>query len=392
MTAAPPPCPACGGRQEVFHEATGVPVTSCRLFDDPAEARALPTGDLRLGFCRCCGFISNTAFDPALTPYDAAYEESQEFSEHFVGFAEELARHWVERYDVRDRDVLEIGCGKASFLALLCELGDNRGVGVDPSARPERLAGHAAERVRLVRDLYDERWGPLEADVVVCRHTLEHVAPVRRFLDAVREGIGGSTGTVVLFELPDTTRVLREGAFWDVYYEHCSYFTASSLSALFRRCGFEVLDCWTAYDDQYLVLEARPGARPADAAPAAAELAAAAADVARFRTTVAGVQDRWRRTLLGERERGGRSVLWGGGSKAVAFLSTLGVGDAVDAVVDVNPHKQGRWLPGTGHPVLAPKELVACPPDLVVVMNPVYEAEIRAELQRLGLDPRVEAL
>src|SRR5690606_5558175 len=63
---------------------------------------------------------------------------------------------------------------------------------------------------------------------------------------------------LVLFEVPDVGRILRERAFWDIYYEHCSYFTAGSLAGLFRRVGFEVLDVEHAFGGQYLLLLARP--------------------------------------------------------------------------------------------------------------------------------------
>ena len=69
-----------------------------------------------------------------------------------------------------------------------------------------------------------------------------------------------SRPVTLFFELPDTERVLDECAFWDIYYEHCSYFTPGSLERLFRRSGFEVTRQWKAFDDQYLMLEARPGA------------------------------------------------------------------------------------------------------------------------------------
>ena len=74
----------------------------------------------------------------------------------------------------------------------------------------------------------------------------------------VRRPIGDRTDVVVFFELPDTERVLTEAAFWDIYYEHCSYFTRGSLARLFRRTGFEPHRLWKAYDDQYLLLEAGP--------------------------------------------------------------------------------------------------------------------------------------
>jgi len=60
--------------------------------------------------------------------------------------------------------------------------------------------------------------------------------------------------------------------------------------------------------------------------------------------------------------------------------------------VDVNPYKQGKFMPGTGHPVVAPKTLVDQPPDLVIVMNPIYVGEITSSLTDLGLKPQIAAL
>jgi hypothetical protein len=198
---------------------------------------------------------------------------------------------------------------------------------------------------------------------------------------------------VVFFEVPDLRRVLREGAFWDVYYEHCSYFGAGSLGRLFRAAGFEILDLWRDFGDQYLCLEARLAENPAPApSPLEEDLAALRADVARFEVLVRAAQASWRSALTAWRRGGRRVALWGGGSKAVAFLTTLGVGDAVDCVVDVNPHKQGRFVPGTGHAVLAPAALRERRPDVVVAMNPIYRAEIEKALRGLGLVVPVLAL
>jgi hypothetical protein len=69
----------------------------------------------------------------------------------------------------------------------------------------------------------------------------------------------------VCFELPDVRIVLEETRFWDIYYEHCSYFSAGSLARLFREAHFDVVDLWRAYDDQYLLLMAKPTAQPTKA-------------------------------------------------------------------------------------------------------------------------------
>jgi hypothetical protein len=71
----------------------------------------------------------------------------------------------------------------------------------------------------------------------------------------------------------------------------------------------------------------------------------------------------------------------------VAFLVVLDLGAEIAAVVDVNPHKRGRWLAGTGHRILGPDDLVSVRPDVVLVMNPIYTDEIRRDLESRGLTP-----
>jgi SAM-dependent methyltransferase len=388
-------CPACGaGGLEGFHTVPAVPTNSCLLLDDARTARDFPCGRLDLAYCGSCGFITNRAFDPARAEYSERYEETQGYSESFVDFGRRLAKSWVDRYDLHGRHVLEVGCGKGEFLVWMMEAGAGSGTGIDPGVHPERLTSSAAARIEWVADFYDERWAGFEADALVCRHTLEHIHPVAVFLRMMRQNLGDRTDTIVLFELPDVARVLEEAAFWDTYYEHCSYFSAGSLARLFRRCGFEVLDVSLAFDDQYLLLEARP-TQAAPAGPLFAledDLDRLEAGVATFRDEVDETMSRWRRELSAVADQGGSTVVWGGGSKAVAFLTSLGAGDQVAGAVDINPHKQGRFVAGTGHKVLAPEELVGLSPDLVILANPVYLDEVRARLAELRVDPRVIAL
>ena len=120
-------CPNCDARgMDVFYECQGIPVHSCVMLDDQQAAADYPTGDLSLGFCRKCGFISNVAFDPSVQNYASGYEEQQSFSPTFRQFQTDLITRLIERYDVRGKDVVEIGCGKGDFLIELCEAGRNR--------------------------------------------------------------------------------------------------------------------------------------------------------------------------------------------------------------------------------------------------------------------------
>lgn len=387
-------CKSCGaGGMRVFYEVRGIPVHSCMLLPTRAEALTFPRGDLALGFCSHCGFISNLLFDSQLQNYAPGYEEQQSFSDRFNEFARTLATRLLNRYNLRGKKLVEIGCGKGDFLALMCELGQCHGIGIDPSFIPGRMEGPAAGRVRFIQDFYSERYADITGDMILCRHTLEHIDTTANFMRCVRNTVGDRRDTIVFFEVPDVGRVLREQAFWDIYYEHCSYFTLGSLARLFRTCGFEVLDLAKDYDDQYLLIEARPIDAPArPQLDAENDLADTARDVAIFEQGFQKTAGMWRTRLDEIRRTGQRSVIWGSGSKCVAFLSTLGVRDEIEWIVDINPYRHGKFLAGSGIEIRSPETLRAYQPQVVIAMNPIYREEIRKDLERMGLRPELLAV
>jgi hypothetical protein len=388
-------CPTCGAAGlRPFYEVSGVPAHSVMLMHSRDQAILYPRGDLKLGFCAACGFVTNMRFDVSLNEYSPNFEESQHCSPRFDAWARQLVGRLVHDYDIRGKQIVEIGCGKGEFLEIMCEIGGNDGVGIDPGCVPGRLTGPAASRVRFIRDLYSEQYTALPADVLVCRHTLEHIQPTREFVQMMHRAIAGRRDTLVFMEVPDLRRVLREPAFWDMYYEHCSYFTAGTLARLFRECGFEVLELVRDFEDQYIWLTARIAHEGSTHPPLALEEppAEVAADVARFETRCAEDIASCRERILGFARAGRRPVLWGAGSKCVALMTTLGIGGDVEYVVDINPRKVGRFLPGTGHPVVGPEFLAQYRPGVVVAMNPAYTGEIAATLAALGVDAEVTAV
>ena len=257
-------CPNClKGDMSVFYQVPRVPVHSVLLMPTREVAVNFPKGDIALGHCSHCGFIANTVFDPTVHNYSAQYEETQGFSGTFQAFHHRLAEEMIAKYDLHGKKMIEIGCGKGEFLSLLCEIGNNSGVGFDPAFVSERNPSAGDTKVEFVADFYGEKYAHVQGDFVCCKMTLEHIPDTANFVRTVRRSVGDRYDTVVFFQVPDMSRVLRDLAFWDIYYEHCSYFSAESLSLLFREQGFDVLDVWTDYDDQYLMITAKPSRAPA---------------------------------------------------------------------------------------------------------------------------------
>jgi len=214
--------------------------------------------------------------------------------------------------------------------------------------------------------------------------TLEHIQQTADFVSTVRRSIGDQSDTIVFFQVPNVRRILRDLAFWDIYYEHCSYLSLGSLALLFRKCGFDVIDLWKDYDDQYLMIEARPGNRRNSPGLAQEDdLEDLTLDVAYFAENCRCKLEAWQRDLQEIRQSGRRTVIWGAGSKGVAFLTTLKIQDEIEYAVDINPYKHGTYMAGTGQQIVAPEFLREYRPDVVIVMNPIYCNEIRLDLNRL---------
>lgn len=389
-------CPACGEARHIpFYEADAVPANSCILFPSENEAKSCPTGDIRLVLCQSCGFIFNDRFDLARTEYSGRYEETQAFSGTFNRFHESLARRLVERHRLERKRVIEIGCGKGEFLGLLAELGDNQCLGIDPGVHTERVKVPSRGSVRFIADFYSEAFCDQPVDLLVCKMTLEHIPQAKRFIASVRKGLGTQTSATAFFQIPEARRILDTCAFEDIYHEHCSYYTPGSLARLFRSCAFDVIDLDVAYGGQYLTIEARPrapGVPPLPPLPQENDLGTIAELVASFPERCAAKLAHWRREIAQAHAAGERICLWGSGSKAVAFLAAVDPDGLVSLVTDINPYRHNHYMPRSAQRILPPAELAALKPDLVIVMNAIYEEEIRKALAEIGLAPRVGSL
>ena len=380
-------CPVCAsGDISVFWEASDLPVFCNVLCATREEALQVPRGDIRLGFCGGCGLIRNVAFEPERLSYGPAYENSLHFSPRFQEYADTLAARLVDRYALRGKVILEIASGKGDFLRKLCELGDNRGIGFDPSCQPDGSEADGTCQITFIQDSYSERHADLQADFICCRHALEHIADPLEFLRMIRRGLGDRTDAIVFFEVPNALFTLRELGIWDLIYEHCTYFVSRSLRRLFALAGFDVLGVTEEYGEQFLSIEATPSTGDGGDAPLpdggdrqlVQDIRAFAA---RYRNKV----NEWR-ARLGETQRGGqRAVVWGSGSKGVTFLNIMRPEEQIEFVVDINPRKAGMFVAGTGQEIVTPAFLRTYRPETVVVMNPIYVDEIRLTLKDMDV-------
>ncbi len=394
MLISAAPCPVCSSSEIIpVVELPPLPIDTCRMWSSAAGARSAKKASLVLTYCAHCSHVFNRTYDDELAElasYEEEYENSQMFSPRFRQYAEDLADRLIATYDLHHKRIVEIGGGKGDFLRIICDRGDNFGVSFGPSYKPEP-GDDIPVNVRFVTDYYSDKYANEPADLILCRHVLEHFSKPRELIKTVREAVGERQNLVVCFEVPNGEFILREQACWEFIYQHCSYFTKRSLAVLFAECGFEARAVQEGFGDQFLTIEACAKSRTAatrDIADREREATAALCEALApaFHKGVA----KWLDYLKQQRANGRRIIVWGAGAKAVTFLNIVDPGrSTISHVVDVNPRKAGRFIAGSGQEVVEPRIVRQLRPEVVIVMNPIYREEIGSTLHALGLDPEL---
>jgi hypothetical protein len=375
-------CPLCKSQKtHTFLERQGVPVHQNALVHTLKEARDVMCGDLSLDVCEMCGFIFNQAFDLAKLHYEDNYDNNQAYSKVFNDHMQSLAHHLVYDCGLNNATLVEVGCGKGSFLREVMSVPGAeslRAYGFDVSYEGPELDYDG--RLQFSKNYYEKGQGPVRPDALVCRHVIEHVPDPISFLAAIRDALTGSFETRVFFETPCVEWILKNRVIWDFCYEHCSYFTADSLRALFKAAGFEVTDVSHVFNGQYLWLEARPVPQKTSCIQNQ-QSGLGGALCKDFGKHMQALLDQWLQRIHDFRKEG-NVALWGAAAKGMTFANLVDPRcELIECVADLNPNKQGCYVAGSGHPIVDYKSLTSHNVKNAILMNPNYYGENLALLK-----------
>jgi SAM-dependent methyltransferase len=214
------------------------------------------------------------------------------------------------------------------------------------------------------------------ADLVVCNNVLAHVPDINDFVRGLAEVL--TPGGCVTIEFPHLMQLVRHAQFDTIYHEHFSYLSLQTVQRIFAAHGLTVWDVETlpTHGGSLRVWAQPAGHSRAVTANVAAVLAeecgAGMCEPAFYR----GLQARAERikddlvAFLIDAKRQGQTVMgYGAAAKGNTLLNFAGIRpDLISAVADASPHKQGRFLPGSRIPVVAPDEIARRKPDYIVLL------------------------
>jgi len=340
----------------------GIPVYQNKMFGTANEARACPRGDVILTQDAASGLVHNSAFDTDLLSYDGSYQNEQGHSPTFQAHIAQVLDVISRQFDAMS--ILEIGCGKGTFLELL-RAANHDAHGIDPA--------YEGNSQYIVREHFKPGLG-IRGDAIVMRHVLEHIPSPMEFLNLVRLANSDGNGRGLIYiEVPCLGWILRRKAWFDVFYEHVNYFRLADFHRMFGR----ILESGPLFGGQYIyvVADLHSLRDPATTSLGAPPRIFAPDD---FFDTI----DRCAQIA----STGAYNAIWGSAAKGVMFSHHMQVrGATLNAAIDINPAKHGQFLAGSGLPILPPSNALSqsnAPPN-IFVMNSNYLSEIH-EMGGLG--------
>lgn len=373
-------CPVCeSGNILIFLQRLQVPVQQNNFYATAEEAKNCQRGDLRMAFCENCGFVFNAAFDDELMRYSSSYNNVQETSAHFVDHLEKMRKRITDTIPANAR-IVEVGCGKGFFFKSLIadEKMHYQGIGMDAAYEGEETM--FGGRLRFFKRYFDHECVDMKPDAVVCRHVIEHVADPRTFLHEIKLALKEAPDCRLFFETPCINWIFRTATIWDFFYEHCSIFSPDSLKFLFESCGFKVNRVDQVFSGQYLWLEGQNKCETIAVEPTSTPTLLHHFIKEEQRQSMA-----WQ-SILQQKNRNGKVAVWGAGAKGVTFANLFDPQqNLVDCLIDVNPAKQGLFVPATAHRVCGPERLLQDKFAAVIVMNPNYLGEIARKIEKMGI-------
>jgi len=379
-------CPCCQSelKEKVIYSKKNCPALNNVVYDTERDALNCAVGNIELTLCPKCNFVFNSDFNQELTLYDKSYDNSRIYSQLYNYYLDSLVGICSKGIDEKSK-VLEIGCGNGDFLKKLCSATGAQGFGYDVSYQEE---GNNSKKVTFFREHFDSLKSNDKFDVLILRHILEHIPEPYSFLKSICDNGVLSKMAKLWIEVPDLEWILDKGSFYDITYEHCNYFFKQTLVNLLSSIGFKVKSVKNVFDGQYILLEAEYTSKnETTEIETPVSPSAILSFIDRFSNN--------KRTYNDLIEKSESICIWGASGKGVIFLSELDkeLLRKVEHVIDINPQKHEKFLPLSAKRVESPEILKSInSQSSVLVMNKVYEEEIKKKIEELGVNVQISTI
>ena len=360
-------CRVCGHKffQEPLLQYENMPRAAQFL---PDAASLASEKGINLQVCQClgCGLVQ-LSNDPV--PYYREVIRAAAFSEEMKDFRRKQFSSFAEKFSLKGKKVIEIGCGRGEYLSLMQEL-DIEAYGLEHSAESVEQCirnGLKVSKGFIESSTYRLDYALFDAFFIL--NFLEHLPDPNSTLRGIYHNLIGDA--VGLVEVPNFDMILQNKLFSEFIGDHLFYFTRDTLSTTLSLNGFEIIDCHEVWHDYIISAMVKKRGR---------------LDISHFNKHQAQLKNEVEEYL--RRFDNKKVAAWGAGHQALTVISLVKLAGKIRYIVDSAPFKQGKYTPATHIPIVSPDALDSDPVDAIIVMAASYSDEI-AQIIRQKYDKNI---
>jgi hypothetical protein len=364
-------CPICAGEDTLqIYTRTDAHLARYGLKSSAIETKkeSLP---LDLWRCSNCSFAWNEAFDYSRIDYDGdTIIEAGSFSSKYLSFQRQSAQRISRQYGDEIETVIEIGAGSGLFLK---EITAGRKIAIEPSAE----AGQIPKDIEVLNEYFERDKFRIASQLVILRQVLEHVPKPLAFLTAIIESFGFDGNMRLYIEVPNSRPTFSQARFYDIYYEHCNYFSVESIVQLAKQLKMSVDTISVELEGELISVSLSPQNTKPD----------------NIRNSLQEKHDALKMRFLTHYDKGNAIMLWGASGNGTQILNQLELSTTiVKSVIDSDRNKQGRFIPGTAQKVISPEQAAQLNPDVIFICSQFHRKEIEDSCRQLMPQAIIERL
>lgn len=332
--------------------------------------------------CDACFLAQVDEHKKASDIFDSDYTYFSSYSASWLDHSRRFAEQATARLGLTSgSQVIEVASNDG-YLLQYFQAARIQVLGVEPTANTAAVA--QSKGIETIVDFFGERLARDElaskgrlGDLICGNNVFAHVPDINDFTAGLKAAL--AAGGAISLEFPHLLKLIEEAQFDTIYHEHFSYLSLGTTRSIFERQGLKIFDVerlpthggslrvWGAHgDDDSKAETAAVGVLLEE------ERAAGLKDRAvyeAFQPRVERIRADFLGFLLEQRRAGKKVVGYGAAAKGNTLLNYCGLkgNELISFVADLSPHKQGRFLPGSHIPVLAPEAIEEAKPDFIVI-------------------------
>ncbi|BBA71418.1 class I SAM-dependent methyltransferase [Geobacter sulfurreducens] len=348
---------------------------------------------LRVLVCTDCWLVQTEDFADAADLFSADYAYFSSFSTTWLRHAEHYVAAMIKRFNLGPGSLVAEIAANDGYLLQYVKMHDIPCFGVEPTHSTAEAA--RAKGIHIVEDFFGAKLANRlaeqgrQTDLVAANNVLAHVPDINDFVSGFASLLK-PTG-VATFEFPHLLNLVNESQFDTIYHEHFSYLSLTAVTSIFERNGLMVFDVeeLPTHGGSLRVFAQRWDSLPYAAtrsvgAMLETEQTAGITTPGYYREIQANaevIKNDFLNFLIQAKRENKKVIAYGAAAKGNTLLNFAGVRpDLVHFVVDRNPAKQGKYMPGSRVPIVAEHRIKDERPDYVVILPWNLRAEVVAQL------------